>query len=216
MRTCLILLTVAFVAVACGPPQAPPAFGPPLRAELLQSEYSNTEVVDGVRIDEGVWLETYDVSAAGGLVAVRRQLDRLGPVSDETGQRFDGLTRWALNLRFNYDEGRDGCKLRSATIYVEAVITLPELADPGLLSPQERALWDGYLVALREHEDGHVDHYLSAARELRDEIFNTGTLADCRDLANALGRSRDQTIETIRQRDRLYDAATGHGAVFPR
>jgi predicted secreted Zn-dependent protease len=208
-------LTLAALAIACSPADPPPAFGPPPRDRLLQSILSNTDVVDGVRINERTWLKTYAVSAQGGLASVRRQLDRLSPESDDTGQRFDGLTTWALHWTFAYDKSQAGCRVRNATIEVEAVITVPDLEDIDALSAGELALWRDYADRLRSHEDGHVEIYLAAARNLREQVLATGPLPDCRALAALLEQTGNTMIDTVRSNDQLYDAATGHGAIFP-
>jgi predicted secreted Zn-dependent protease len=208
-------LTLAALVSACGSPHAPAAFGPLPRQELLQPLLASSDVADGVRIQANTWLKTYPVSATGGLQAVRRQLDRLGPVSDATGQRFDALTAWGLRWSFSYEDSAGGCRVRNATIEVEAVITLPELLDTDALPPDELSLWWGYRDRLSAHEDGHVAIYLAAARDLRDQVLQTGPMPDCRSLATALNQLGDAMIEAIRNSDRAYDADTGHGAVFP-
>jgi len=216
MRTWLaVALILAVLAGGCAAPRAQSAFGPPPRDELLQPLIADSDVLEGVRVDANTWLKTYPVSAEGGLASIRRQLDRLGPNSDVTGRRFDGLTTWALRWAFNYDQTSTGCRVRSATIQVEAVITLPELQTEDALPPGELDLWRDYAAKLRSHEDGHVSIYLTAAHELRDQFLSTAPTPDCRSLALVLGRQGDAMIETIRYNDRLYDAATGHGAVFP-
>jgi predicted secreted Zn-dependent protease len=216
MRFCFALaLTLAAFAIACSPLSAPPVFGPPQRDQALQPILANSDVQDGVRVDERAWLKTYSVSAQGGLAAVRRQLDRLGPELDDTGQRFDGLTTWALRWTFSYDESRGGCAVRNGTIEVEAVVTLPHLQDAEVLPAEEFNLWQGYQDKLRAHEDGHIDGYRTAAHDLRDQVLNTGPMPDCAILTAVLNQQGEAMIETIRYNDRLYDAATGHGAVFP-
>jgi predicted secreted Zn-dependent protease len=216
MRFCFALaLTLAAFAIGCSSLSAPPVFGPPQRDQTLQPILSSSDVQDGIRVDERTWLQTYPVSAQGGLTAVRRQLDRLAPESDDSGQRFDGLTTWALRWGFSYDQSRGGCSLRNATIEVEAVITLPELLDAEVLPAEEFDLWQDYHEKLRAHEDGHVNIYLTAARDLREQVLKTAPMPDCASLASLLDQLGEAMIETIRYNDRLYDAATGHGAVFP-
>ena len=210
-----VALTLAVFAAGCAQPQAQPAFGPPPRDELLRPLFSNFDVLEGVRINENAWLKTYPVRAEGGLNSIRRQLDRLGPISDLTGQRFDALTTWGLRWSFTYDDTSGGCTVRNATIEVEAVVTMPELQGAEVLEPDDFNLWQGYHDKLSAHEDGHVNIYLAAARDLRDQVRQTGPMQDCRSLATVLDQKGDAMIETIRNNDRLYDAATGHGAAFP-
>jgi predicted secreted Zn-dependent protease len=208
-------LTLAVLAAGCGQPQAQSAFSNPPRDKLLQPLFANTDELHRVRINESAWLKPYTVSAEGGLNGIRRQLDRVGPISDATGQRFDALTTWSLHWSFNYNDTSGGCSVRTATIAVEAVVTLPELTAEELLTPEDFNLWQGYIGKLSAHEDAHVDIYLTAARELRDQVLQTGPMPDCHALASALEQTGNAMIQKILNNDRAYDAATGHGAAFP-
>jgi predicted secreted Zn-dependent protease len=215
MRPWFALLLLLVLVSGCGRLEAQSAFETPPRDELLQPLFSNTDILEGIRIQESAWLRTYPVSSEGGLESIRRQLDRLGPISDDSGKRFDGLTTWALRWSFNYDETGGECRVRNATIEVEAVITLPELQGAELLAPEEFNLWQAYHDKLTAHEDGHVNIYLTAARDLRDQVLKIGAMPTCRTLANLLGEHGEAMIETVRYNDQLYDERTGHGAAFP-
>ena len=208
-------LISAALAVGCASPAAEPLVARPPRSETLQFILSESDAVDRVRVNANAWLKPYAVSAAGGLNGIRRQLDQIGPVSEVTGQRFDGLTTWGLHSTFSYNDSRDSCSIRNATIEVEAVITLPELQEGSLLPPHELTLWQAYVEQLRAHEDGHVSIYLAAAQDLRDEYLQVGAMADCRQLAAALTALSEAKIAAVRAADQRFDAETGHGALFP-
>jgi len=210
-----VALTLAALAAGCSTAAVVPPQAPPPRTEVLTSLMANTESVDRVRVNENAWLKTYPISAEGGLNAIRRQLDAIGPRSEVSGQRFDALTSWALRWSFSYNDSQGSCSIRNATIDVEAVITLPVLDQPESLPPGELDAWQAYVEKLRAHEDGHVNLYLIAARELRDEYLQFGSMSDCRTLAAALAARGEAKIEAIHSRDRAYDAQTGHGAIFP-
>jgi predicted secreted Zn-dependent protease len=85
-----------------------------------------------------------------------------------------------------------------------------------VLPAEELDLWHDYQDKLRAHEDGHVNIYLTAAYDLRQQVLDTAPMPDCASLASVLDQKGEAMIETIRYNDRLYDAATGHGAVFPQ
>jgi predicted secreted Zn-dependent protease len=210
----IVVLFYVTVTLGCSTLTAEPAFVQPPRSAPLQIALSNTSYNEDVRVVENVWLKPYPVDAQGGLEGIRKELDVLGPVSEVAGRRFDGLTTWALNWGFSFDGGGVSCRLRNATIEIEAVITLPELSDEGALPAAELDLWSDYLRELRAHEDGHVNIYRAGAQELSNEILALGDM-DCEQLRKTLATLGEAKIARISQADRNFDLQTGHGAIFP-
>jgi predicted secreted Zn-dependent protease len=216
MRPCFIVaLLYAALTLGCSTLTAEPALVQPPRSVPLQIALSNTYDNENVRVIENVWLKPYEVDAGSGLDDIRRELDAIGPVSEVAGRRFDGLTTWALNSSYSFAEGGDSCRVRNATIQIEAVIALPELSDESALPPDELGLWKAYLLQLRAHEDGHVSIYRAGAQELSNEVFALGDMPDCDQLREALAGLREAKIARISQADRNFDLQTGHGATFP-
>ena len=211
----VIALLCAVFLTGCAALAAEPAFVEPKRSVPLRIDFANTYDVEHIRIIETVWLEPYLVEASGGLEAIRARLDQIGPKSEVAGRRFDGLTSWGVRWGFNFNHGSASCSLRNATIELEAVITLPELDSPSALSPDEAALWQTYSAQLRTHEDGHVNIYRVAVRELADEFALLGEMPDCNQLRARLAELGNAVIDRISHADRGFDASTGHGAVFP-
>lgn len=211
----IVFLFYVTLTLGCSRLTAEPALVQPPRSVPLQIVLSNTYYNEDVRVIENVWLKPYSVDAQGGLDGIRRELDVLGPVSEVAGRRFDGLTSWGLNWGFNFDDSGALCRLRNATIEIEAVITLPELSNENVLSAAELDLWSDYLQELRAHEDGHVNIYRAGAQELSNEILALGDMADCEQLRKALAALGEAKIARISQADRNFDLQTGHGAVFP-
>jgi predicted secreted Zn-dependent protease len=211
----IVALFCAAMTLGCTSLAAQPARVQPPRSLPLQTIIANTYNNQYVRVVERVWLKPYAVGAGGGLPGIRQELDRLGPESEVWGRRFDGLTTWGLKWSFNFDTSGDACRLRNATIEVEAVITLPELENAAALSPEEADLWAGYALQLRTHEDGHVNIYRAGAQELSNEIVALGEMPSCEQLRQTLAALGEAKIQRISQADRNYDLETAHGAVFP-
>jgi predicted secreted Zn-dependent protease len=210
----LVALLCAVLSAGCSTLVAEPARVQPPRSIPLQIVFNNTYDNDFVRITETVWLKPYAVDAEGGLPGVRQELDKVGPESEAAGRRFDGLTTWGLRWGFNFNRSDTSCSLRNATIDLEAVITLPELEENDL-STTELELWQGYVQALRTHEDGHVNIYRTGAQELSDDFLAVGEMPDCEQLRSKLSALGTAKLHGLAQRDRDYDAQTGHGAIFP-
>ena len=209
-------LLCAALTLSCSTLVATPVQVQPPRSIPLETVLANSYDNGIVRVDESVWLKPYVVEAAGGLEDIRKELDRLGPFSDVANRRFDGLTTWGLRWGFAYNDTAGSCSLRSATIDIEAVITLPQLKDEEVLAEDQSVMWQGYVQQLRNHEDGHVNIYRAGAQELSNEILQLGAMPDCNQLRQALNDLGDAKIARIRQADVNYDLETGHGAVFPR
>jgi predicted secreted Zn-dependent protease len=217
MRPWLIVaLFCAALTLGCTTLIAEPARVGPPRSLPLQPVVSNSYNNGYVRVIENVWLKPYPVSASGGLEGIREELDKSGPKSEVTGRRFDGLTTWGLRWGFNFEAGEGSCRLRNATIEIEAVITLPELDGAVALSQTQAVPWQAYLLQLRAHEDGHVNIYRAGAQELSNEILAVGEMPDCDQLRRALAALGEAKIARISLADRNFDLETGHGAVFPR
>jgi predicted secreted Zn-dependent protease len=211
----LAALLCAALTLGCSTLIAEPARVQPPRTLPLQTVIANSYARGLVRVIETVWLKHYAVDAEGGLASIRGRLDQLGPVSEVASRRFDGLTTWGLRWSFTFEPGSGSCRLRNATIEIEAVITLPELTGPSALSAVESGRWQAYVTQLRAHEDGHVNIYRAGAQELSNEILALGEMPDCDQLRRALSNLGEAKIARIQQADVSFDLETGHGAVFP-
>ncbi len=84
-----------------------------------------------------------------------------------------------------------------------------------MLTASEFELWQSYILALRVHEDEHVNVYRAGAQELSNEVLALGSLPDCEQLRRALSALGEAKIARISRADRNFDVETGHGAVFP-
>ena len=211
----IVAVLSAALTLGCSSLVAEPALVQPPRSLPLQTVLANTYSNEFVRIVEHVWLRPYAVNADEGLPGIRKELDRLGPESDVLGRRFDGLTTWGLHWSFTFDSSTGACRLRNATVEVEAVITLPELENAAALSSEEAALWEGYALRLRMHEEGHVNIYRAGAQELSNEIITIGEMSSCDELRRTLSALGEAKIQRISQADHNFDLETGHGAIFP-
>ena len=210
----IVALFCVVLSAGCSTLVAEPARVLPPRSIPLQIVFNNTYDNGFVRINETVWLKPYAVDAMGGLPGVRQELDKVGPESEAAGRRFDGLTTWGLRWGFNFNRTDTSCSLRNATIDLEAVITLPEL-EQNDLTAAETELWQGYVQALRAHEDGHVNIYRVGAQELSNDFLAVGEMPDCEQLRSRLSALGDAKLQRLAVADQNYDAQTGHGAIFP-
>jgi predicted secreted Zn-dependent protease len=159
-----------------------------------------------------VGLRFYEVTG-NSATGLRAQLDRLGPVS-KSGRRFDGRTDWEVRWNYSYLDSAGGCRIDGVTLAVNVVFTLPRWSTAMAAPPVLRQRWGAYLEALQQHEDGHRDIALAAAREIELEIRalsqNRLPCAALPATIDALGR---RILGKHQSADDEYDARTRHGAV---
>ena len=150
----------------------------------------------------------YDVSGSTE-TEIRDQLNTFSP-SDFNGNRGDAVTNW--DIRWTWDGyGSETCDLHSVTATYDIRVTVPRWYPGKDISPELISKWNAYMLALAEHEKGHVDNVVANLPAVIHAIRG----ATC-----ATAEVKAQEVLTgIRQNDLNYDERTGHGAtqgaVFP-
>ena len=179
-------------------PVAVPAAGPATRP--------NPEVT----VAESV-IRHYDI--AGSTV---RELNlgvrSAGPVSPTSGQRVWGMCTWKITWSYAAAGGAGKCGLQKLSMKVEAVIDLPRWTNRGSGPPALQAEWDRFIVALRQHEDGHKDNGVRAANDLAGRLRALPPEKDCAALDAKIRAVGERVIAEHRLADQAYDRSTGHGA----
>ena len=126
------------------------------------------------------------------------------------GQRFQGYTRWNVRWTFRWWREASGrCAITEVTTRLHTEVQLPELQAA---SPEQQATFDRYLLALSDHEQGHVQIGRDAAQAIDQGIRQMPAASDCATLerdANALGH---RLLQDHVAREKQYDQSTRHGA----
>lgn len=174
-------------------PSAPPVLAPQV--------YNSFEIPNAM-------IEYYDVSGSTDR-EIRDQLNTLSPV-DENGYRGDALTSWEIH--WNWDGyGTKTCDLNSVTASYNNTVLLPRWTPPQNPSPELVTKWNAYMLALVEHEKGHVDKVVAYFPDVIKAI--QGATCD-----TAESRAQDVLLQ-LRRDHFSYDKETNHGgtqgAIFP-
>ncbi len=149
---------------------------------------------------------------------LRWEMNQKGP-GGENGKRFDAYTGWRVNWNYRWWENSDICRLTSVTTRVRVTFTLPawqnySSADPGL-----KQKWNRYYKALYEHEKGHRDFGIQAAREIERSILNVSSRKNCDLLERDANAAAEATLDRYIILEKQYDVRTAHGAktgaIFP-
>jgi predicted secreted Zn-dependent protease len=139
----------------------------------------------------GAQIEYYDVQAPGG---------------------HQGTASWNMSYTYRTRTAPgSGCAVDSVATKLDLKVRLPRWSPPAGASPDLSTRWERYMDALRVHENGH----LQTGRDLESNFKRAASgivTADCGALGTALRASFDSLLRQANQRDKDYDAQTGHGA----
>ncbi len=162
-------------------------------------------------------VEHYDVRGATA-AQLRTEMSARGPVGPGGG-RFDGYTRWYVSWRYAFRSGNSQCAIDRVTTDVKVTTTLPRWADEARADGALRDQWRRYLAALTQHEDGHAQNGLGAARDIDAAIARLPAESNCDAMSARANAAGQAILRQYNQRDLDYDRDTGHGrsqgAVFP-
>jgi len=142
---------------------------------------------------------------------LRADLNRIGPVSEETGIRNDAYTHWYIEWRYDFDRDADSCTASNFRVNLTATMTMPHWNPPGNAAPELRELWSKYVAALRHHEDGHYNLAIGAADEVRRQLGARNHGPNCDVLATDLNAAANAVLGDFRQREAAYDHDTDSG-----
>ena len=148
---------------------------------------------------------------------LREAMNTKSPVR-QSGNTYDAYTSWYVNWRFNWDSYNGECYMTKVTTTVDVEFTLPQWINRNEANSSLKEHWDNYYSALIDHENGHKDFGINAAREIESKLLTLSSKR-CSSLekkANSLGTS---IINKYATKEKRYDRTTNHGmnegAVFP-
>jgi predicted secreted Zn-dependent protease len=137
----------------------------------------------------------------------------------KNGKTYDAYTSWNVSWSFERRPGRNGCYVDSVKTIVKAIHRFPRWKDRVFASFDLQEKWNGYMKALKEHENGHKDIAVGAAREIEWALTNLDASPNCEEIrirANALAQ---EILRKYEEQESAYDAITRfgetQGAVFP-
>src|SRR6266498_262456 len=111
--------------------------------------------------------EYYEV-AGSSEKELRAAIDRLRP-NDAKGERHDAFTKWDVHWEYRYNSSAGACALTSFTTSVEVSTRLPKWSNRDAGSRLAER-WDRYIAALQDHERGHAQIGLRAAKAIQERL----------------------------------------------
>jgi len=148
-----------------------------------------------------------------------RQAMKVQGIVWKDGNTYDAFTSWNVSWAFERRFGREGCTIESVRTVVKVTQRFPKWKDISYALPDLQDKWNAYIKALKEHEDGHKDIAVQAAREIESSLPNLGASPSCEDLTIRANGLAMEILEKYKNLEEAYDEATRfgetQGAVFP-
>lgn len=157
--------------------------------------------------------ETEEFYAVTGNTAndLRKSLNTLSPVT-YNGKKYDAYTSWYVKWQFYWDSPDPDYSISRVTTTVDAKYTLPEWTGSEDADEDLKEKWNKYFKALLQHEKGHTEFGIRAAREIEAalrKIPPRPSSAQLEKEANSLGY---RILNKYLQLEKQYDIDTRHGA----
>lgn len=152
--------------------------------------------------------ETYAVSGSTAS-DLRANMNRVRP-KDPADQPADGVTYWDMRWKHSYTKTSDTCMVSSVTITMEIRTKLPWWIDrqPGTTLVER---WDGFIIALKNHEEGHAEIARRGAAALRERLSGLSART-CPLLDELADATADALVDHLKKENAAYDQRTRHGA----
>ncbi len=146
--------------------------------------------------------------------------DRAGKLREEMdkkssarsgGQTYDAHTEWYVSWNFKYKKANNFYKITSITTDIDIDYYMPRWKNSYRGSAELRQRWDKYMRALAEHERGHKDLGVKAAREIESKIFRIKPQKSSNQLEKNANDLCQSIIAKYNQLEVDYDFRTKHG-----
>jgi predicted secreted Zn-dependent protease len=124
---------------------------------------------------------------------------------------FHGVAGW--NFSYSHTVKPEGklCRFDNVRLKIVGEILMPKWTDESAAPAALQQRWQGYYAALRQHEEGHVQHGNELAALVREKFFGVSDFPCAQ--AEAVAKAEfDRVYTSLKNRDKEYDARTQHGA----
>jgi predicted secreted Zn-dependent protease len=149
---------------------------------------------------------------------LRQQMNQNG-IRWTNGNTYDALTRWNVNWNYRYDKKEYGCSILSVATTVNVTHKMPKWVNYSDAPSDLQNRWDGYMRALKKHEEGHKNHGAMAAAEIERAVAAMHPSRTCEELGQGANALSHIILEKYVQKEKEYDARTNfgetQGAIFP-
>jgi predicted secreted Zn-dependent protease len=132
---------------------------------------------------------------------------------------FDASTTWYVEWFFKWQYANGMYHITEANSNVEIKYIMPQWPDKEKAHTSIQEKWECYFKALSEHEFGHRNIAIEAAKAVNLAIIDIPPGSTSQSLEISANAAANRVLERYRTQEREYDRQTDHGkktgAVFP-
>lgn len=143
---------------------------------------------------------------------IRDQLRNHGPQAAGGGY---GRTRSDFEMLTELEIDESGCRLATLELSLRITTTLPDWQPGPRASDELRNQWMIAFERLVRHEDGHRQHAIEAAHELRRSLLRVLPEESCLLTQREAEDRLRNAISRLRLRGMIYDERTSNGLAEP-
>ncbi|HET7671787.1 MAG TPA: DUF922 domain-containing protein [Burkholderiales bacterium] len=136
---------------------------------------------------------------------MRASMQHTAPYSERRGSRVWGQCQWDIKWKFKHRREPGSCRIGEVRLDVTATMKLPRWVDEDQGNAQLRAQWNDFSRRLRQHEDGHKNNGIAAARDLVRRLKGLGEFPSCELLDAEIRRQGERVISEYQQLDLAFD-----------
>jgi predicted secreted Zn-dependent protease len=171
-------------------------------AKASQKTYAPSPASGAVDLD--IPIKHYAVQGAT-YEALSQSLKNNGP------KGFHGLSSWRIDYEYTTRKLGGGCQVDTVKVKVGGEILMPRWTDEASGPSDLQRRWSTYYAALRQHEDGHIQHGRELALLIRQRLLGLG-VQPCEQMQALTEGEFKRLSGNLKARDEDYDARTNHGA----
>jgi predicted secreted Zn-dependent protease len=139
-------------------------------------------------------------------------MDKYGPSDRNHGRRVWAHTRWYVKWKFEYEERRNQCSIKSVKTETTIDFNYPRWTNKsdGPRAVQRR--WEEFMATLIKHENKHAKHGLLAAAEVRKVLPQLPPQRTCERMKEVAKAKGKEITDKYHAMDIEYDRRTRNGA----
>ena len=153
--------------------------------------------------------EYYEIKG-GSDRELKKMMQSLGPKGSD-GKRYYAHTAWQVNWNFYMGRRFGGCMIAGIQTTVNVKYLMPKWVDEKNGPEMVQKHWREFMQALQEHEKGHADIAMKAAKEIEEALPRTKLQPVCEAVAKKANESGQEIINKFVAMEKDYDSKTKHG-----
>jgi len=136
---------------------------------------------------------------------IRASMLETAPYSEQRASRVWGQCAWRIRWEFKHRQEAASCRIGEMTLSVHATMKLPRWEDEAYAPAELQGQWRDFAKRLRQHEDGHKNNGIAAARDLARRLRGLPEARTCEELNAEITRAHERVRNEYAQLDLAFD-----------